>query len=308
MNQAARKDVILVVDDSPDSLGMIHHALDRAGLTALVALEGEQALGIAEKMVPDLVLLDALMPNMDGFETCRRLKRHPELAAVPVIFMTGLTDAEDVVRGLEAGGVDYVTKPVRPDELIARIRVHLNNARITRGAHTALDRLGQAAFATDRAGRWRWATPGAEERLALHGADREPRLAALATRVRRWLDHQPAPGDQSALDLDPVGPGDGAELRLRYLGDTAAGECLFRLLQRDGEEESELLRRQLHLTRREAQVLLWIAQGKTNREIGQILDLSPRTVNKHLEQVFRKLGVENRTAAAGMALRCLTSG
>ena len=109
MTPSVRKDVILVVDDSPDSLGMIHHALDQAGLTALVALEGEQALGIAEKMVPDLVLMDAVMPNMDGFETCRRLKRHPELAAVPVIFMTGLTEAEDVVRGLEAGGVDYVT-------------------------------------------------------------------------------------------------------------------------------------------------------------------------------------------------------
>ena len=96
------------------------------------------------------------------------------------------------------------------------------------------------------------------------------------------------------------------ELRLRYLGDTGSGEPLFRLLQRDGEEESELLRQQLRLTRRESQVLLWIAQGKTNREIGQILSLSPRTVNKHLEQVFRKLGVENRTAAAAMALRCLT--
>lgn len=301
MTQAARKDVILVVDDSPDSLGMIHHALDQAGLTALLALEGEQALGIAEKMVPDLVLMDAVMPNLDGFETCRRLKRHPELAAVPVIFMTGLTDSEDVVRGLEAGGVDYVTKPVRPDELIARIRVHLNNARITLGAHTALDRLGQAAFATDGEGHWRWATPVAEERLGLHGADREPRLEALATQVRRWLAQQPEPGDQSALDSDQ------GESRLRYLGDTAAGERLFRLLQRDGEEESELLRQQLRLTRRESQVLLWIAQGKTNREIGQILELSPRTVNKHLEQVFRKLGVENRTTAAGMALRCLTS-
>ena len=160
MTPSVRKDVILVVDDSPDSLGMIHHALDQAGLTALVALEGEQALGIAEKMVPDLVLMDAVMPNMDGFETCRRLKRHPELAAVPVIFMTGLTDAEDVVRGLAAGGVDDVTKPVRPDELIARIRVHLHNARMTQGAHTALDRLGQASFSTDRQGHWRWATPG----------------------------------------------------------------------------------------------------------------------------------------------------
>ncbi|MBL4722960.1 MAG: response regulator transcription factor [Alloalcanivorax venustensis] len=300
MTPSVRKDVILVVDDSPDSLGMIHHALDQAGLTALVALEGEQALGIAEKMVPDLVLMDAVMPNMDGFETCRRLKRHPELAAVPVIFMTGLTDAEDVVRGLEAGGVDYVTKPVRPDELIARIRVHLHNARMTQGAHTALDRLGQASFSTDRQGHWRWATPRAEHLLAEAGGQRDERLAQLAAHIRRWLERRPEPGDQSALDSDH------GELRLRYLGDTGSGEPLFRLLQRDGEEESELLRQQLRLTRRESQVLLWIAQGKTNREIGQILSLSPRTVNKHLEQVFRKLGVENRTAAAAMALRCLT--
>ncbi|HAV67347.1 MAG TPA: DNA-binding response regulator, partial [Alcanivorax sp.] len=225
---------------------------------------------------------------------------HPELAAVPVIFMTGLTDAEDVVRGLEAGGVDYVTKPVRPDELIARIRVHLHNARMTQGAHTALDRLGQASFSTDRQGHWRWATPRAEHLLAEAGGQRDERLAQLAAHIRRWLARRPEPGDQSALDSDH------GELRLRYLGDTGSGEPLFRLLQRDGEEESELLRQQLRLTRRESQVLLWIAQGKTNREIGQILSLSPRTVNKHLEQVFRKLGVENRTAAAAMALRCLT--
>ena len=109
MTAVQRKDLILVVDDSPDSLGMIHQALDQAGLTALIALEGLQALSIAEKMTPDLILMDAIMPTLDGFETCRRLKKHPGLASVPVIFMTGLTESEDVVRGLEAGGVDYIT-------------------------------------------------------------------------------------------------------------------------------------------------------------------------------------------------------
>ena len=74
MTPSVRKDVILVVDDSPDSLGMIHHALDQAGLTALVALEGEQALGIAEKMVPDLVLMDLEMPVMNGFEACAAIR------------------------------------------------------------------------------------------------------------------------------------------------------------------------------------------------------------------------------------------
>lgn len=80
MSQPDRKDLVLVVDDSPDSLGMIHQALEQADLTALLALDGQQALNIAEKMVPDLILLDAMMPQMDGFETCRQLKNRPPLA------------------------------------------------------------------------------------------------------------------------------------------------------------------------------------------------------------------------------------
>ncbi len=294
MSAAQRKDLILVVDDSPDSLGMIHQALDQAGLTALIALEGEQALGIAEKMTPDLILMDALMPNLDGFETCRRLKQNPMLSSVPVIFMTGLTESADVVRGLEAGGVDYVTKPVRPNELIARIKVHLNNARMTQSAHTTLDRLGQSSFSTDNAGRWRWGTPQVDQLLEKTDVERD----ALSEQVGQWLRHSPEPGQQ----LNQL-PGN---LQLRYLGQSEAGEHLFRLLHIDSDAELELLKNSLHVTQREAQVLVWIAHGKTNREIAQILELSPRTVNKHLEQIFRKLGVENRTAAAAMVIQYLT--
>ncbi|EUC68221.1 LuxR family transcriptional regulator [Alcanivorax sp. 97CO-5] len=298
MTAAQRKDLILVVDDSPDSLGMIHQALDQAGLTALIALEGQQALNIAEKMTPDLILMDAVMPNLDGFETCRRLKQHPNLACVPVIFMTGLTESEDVVRGLEAGGVDYITKPVRPNELIARIRVHLNNARMTQSAHTTLDRLGQTSFSTDAAGQWHWATPHTDQLLEKAKVER----SALADPIQRWLKHQPERGQQ----LNKL-PGN---LGLRYLGHSVSGEenseHLFRLLHHDSDAELELLKTALHVTHRESQVLVWIAHGKTNREIAQILELSPRTVNKHLEQIFRKLGVENRTAAAAMVIQYLT--
>ena len=299
MSQPDRKDLVLVVDDSPDSLGMIHQALEQADLTALLALDGQQALNIAEKMVPDLILLDAMMPQMDGFETCRQLKNRPPLAPIPVIFMTGLSDAEDVVRGLEAGGVDYDTKPVRPSELIARIRVHLTNARQTQSARSALDRFAQAAFSTGRDGRWQWATPQAEQLLNDDAGNRDKRLALLARHIEDWLARAPQPSD-----LHTVSDGDTA-FRLRFLGEVTPGEFLFRIHQHDEEEGAERLRAQLRLTPREAQVLLWIAQGKTNREIGQILTLSPRTVNKHLEQVFRKLGVENRTSAAAMALGCL---
>ena len=124
--------VVLVVDDSPESLGMLNVALNNQGYTALVALNGAQALSIAEKIEPDVVLMDAVMPEMDGFETCRRLKlQRPN---TPIIFMTGLTDVEDVVKGFEAGGIDYVTKPISPDEVIARIKTHIQTARLALSA------------------------------------------------------------------------------------------------------------------------------------------------------------------------------
>jgi PleD family two-component response regulator len=109
---SGKRDVVLIVDDSPETLSMLNDTLDAAGITVLVALEGQQALTIAASISPDIILMDAIMPNMDGFETCRRLKENPDLAHIPVIFMTGLTDSESVVRGLEAGGVDYINKPV----------------------------------------------------------------------------------------------------------------------------------------------------------------------------------------------------
>ena len=121
MTTNQKKDVVLVVDDSPESLSVINDILDQAGFTVLVALEGQQALNIANNITPDMILLDAIMPNMDGFETCRRLKASHELSHIPVIFMTGLSDTESVVKGLEAGGVDYIQKPVKGDELLARI-------------------------------------------------------------------------------------------------------------------------------------------------------------------------------------------
>ena len=134
--------LILVVDDSPDTLGMLNQAIEKANMTTLVALEGAQAIAIAKKTHPDFILLDAVMPNMDGFETCRRLKEDAELMDIPVVFMTGLSDTESIVKGFEVGGVDYLTKPINPQELIARINVHLMNARKTQSVQTALDTSG----------------------------------------------------------------------------------------------------------------------------------------------------------------------
>ena len=122
---------VLVVDDSPDSLSLINDILEKEGISTLVALEGSQAITIAEQIKPDIILLDAMMPKLDGVETCTRLKQNRELQHIPVIFMTGLTDSESTLKGLNAGGVDYIVKPVNPDELVARIKIHANNAQIT---------------------------------------------------------------------------------------------------------------------------------------------------------------------------------
>src|SRR6185312_1544119 len=111
------RDIVLVVDDSPETLSFLTDALEQHGATVLVATEGTQALELIERITPDIILMDAVMPGMDGFETTRRLKRHSALSHVPIIFMTGLSETENIVEGLESGGVDYVTKPIVLEEL-----------------------------------------------------------------------------------------------------------------------------------------------------------------------------------------------
>ena len=112
------------------------------------------------------------MPVMDGFETCRQLKANNDLSDIPVIFMTGLSDTDDIVRGLEVGGVDYLVKPINPAELLARMNVHLKNARLTKSAQSALDSTGQHLFTVSSVGDINWATPQAYALMAKAQVDR----------------------------------------------------------------------------------------------------------------------------------------
>jgi diguanylate cyclase (GGDEF)-like protein/PAS domain S-box-containing protein len=116
---------ILLVDDSPVNLGVIVESLEAHGYEVLVAVDGEEALQRVELARPDLVLLDVMMPGIDGFEVCRRLKEREHTRDIPVIFMTSLSGIDDKVKGLEAGAVDYVTKPLQVNEVRARVETHL---------------------------------------------------------------------------------------------------------------------------------------------------------------------------------------
>ena len=187
ITEPKKRDVALVVDDSPETLRLLTDALDGAGMTVMVALDGAAAMRIVDQITPDIILLDAIMPGMDGFETCRRLKRDAGLSNVPVIFMTGLTETEHIVRGLEAGGVDYVTKPIAIEEMLARIRVHLANARLTQSARAALDASGRFLLAVNRQGRIMWSTPQAQKLLADHLESDADELV-LPEPLLQWLE------------------------------------------------------------------------------------------------------------------------
>jgi DNA-binding NarL/FixJ family response regulator len=294
-----KRDVALVVDDSPETLRLLTDALDGAGMTVMVAMDGAAAMRIIDQITPDIILLDAVMPGMDGFETCRRLKRDAGLSNVPVIFMTGLAETEHIVRGLEAGGVDYVTKPIAIEEMLARIRVHLANARLTQSARAALDVSGRFLLAVNRQGKVMWATPQAQKLLSDNLGAASSDEMVLPDALLQWLEQaQTSKGGSKAVTASfPDHP----ELRLHYMGNAGANEFLLRLAKDAGHALPASFSSELGLTTREGEVLSWLSKGKTNRDIAQILGLSPRTVDKHLEQIYAKLGVENRTAAAAIA-------
>lgn len=117
---------ILIVDDSADNLGFLLEHLSEAQYRVLVALSGQEALTRLRKTSPDLILLDAMMPGVDGFETCARIKREPEWQDIPVIFMSALTESADKLEGFKRGAVDYITKPVDKEEVLARVNTHVS--------------------------------------------------------------------------------------------------------------------------------------------------------------------------------------
>ena len=299
-------DIVLIVDDVPENLSLLHDALDDAGYTVLVATHGEAALHRARQSLPDVILLDALMPGMDGFEVARRLKADFTTQHIPIVFMTGLTETEHVVAAFAAGGADYVTKPIRPAEVLARIAAHMASARQMRQARTALDAFGQATVAVRAADRRIvWQTPLARRLLTAYFGNPE---TVAPEELLAWIAAALKARGEGREAAQLLLAQDSRRLLASFHDQSGEEEWLVVLREENDGAAVETLIAAFRLTQREAEVLYWVVQGKTSKDIGDILGSSPRTVNKHLEHVFEKLGVETRTAAANLATSKMRGG
>lgn len=142
-SEESQEQQILIVDDTPANIDVLDQFLEKEGYKISVAPSGEAALDLAARIVPDLILLDVMMPGIDGFETCLRLKADTATRKIPIIFITAKNETEDIVKGFSLGGVDYITKPFRQEEVRARIHLHLKMQRLMRALEAKNTKLAE---------------------------------------------------------------------------------------------------------------------------------------------------------------------
>jgi DNA-binding NarL/FixJ family response regulator len=299
---ALNNGTVMIVDDTPGNLALLSDTLSAANYRVLVATDGQSALEQIQYLPPDIVLLDVLMPGIDGFETCRKLKENPDTAHIPVLFMTGLGELDYLLRGFGEGGQDYIVKPIRPPEVLARIEVHLAQTRNIRRAQQALDHSQFAALAVDRRGRILWLTPAAAAWLGGIGESPAAMGERLCLPLYEWFVHFLTGPHRDSPESCPLFRSS-AGLTAKVAHCHQSDEYLLLLQKAAPAWDVDSLRANMKLTAREAEILMWIARGKTNKEVGLILGSSPRTVNKHLEHIFEKLGVATRAAAVAMVMK-----
>lgn len=280
---------ILVVDDTPANLSLLLDALGEAGHEVLVAESGRSALTLLDHTTPDLVLMDLMMPGMDGIAACLRLKKRPECRTLPVIFMTAIEEPAQKLRAFEAGAVDYITKPVYTPEVLARVNAHLEIRALQR---SLADELAMRIEAEEQL------SQSLDRAVVL--ADATGRIV-FSTRLAEDLLFKYHPGRPTGRLPAPFGD----SLVVRRFAEPGRNDLQLMVLEEPGEPPGPKALMSLGLTAREAEVLYWIAQGKSNPDIATILAANVRTVHKHVEHIFQKLGLETRNAAMLSALEVL---
>ncbi|WP_426172688.1 diguanylate cyclase [Massilia sp. TWR1-2-2] len=218
----ARAPAILIVDDAPASLGVLRTMMSKQGYQTFVATSGERALSLAQRVQPDLILLDVVMPGMDGLETCRQLKGDARTQNIPVIFMSAKSDTDDIVAGFDIGAADYIGKPLRMAEVRARVRAQLQMRCTSAAQKDQADRLRMIVDAMDEglmvieaSGRIQYSNPACERHLG-YGADELAGHALSdllgATLAQEYLDYFAA----CAADPAAVHPGGAREVLIRH--------------------------------------------------------------------------------------------
>ncbi len=246
------------------------------------------------------------MPGLNGYETCACLKADPVTSHVPVIFMTALGDLDDLLKGFGEGAVDYIVKPIRPPEVLARVEAQLQQVRQVKRAEEALNHGPFAALSIDREGVISWLPAAARNWLLsiMQPSDEAESInvgGMLPSYLLEWVMLRVSEGADKGAAFESISGGQHYIAKLMPC--LNSGEYLLLLEKHQAEWNLDSLGNSLGLTPREAEILMWISRGKTNKEAGLILECSPRTINKHLEHVFEKLGVATRAAAVSVALQ-----
>jgi DNA-binding response OmpR family regulator/DNA-binding CsgD family transcriptional regulator len=311
---------VLVVDDVPENLGLLLETFSLSGFRVLVAESGESALAQLLHTAPDIILLDYRLPGIDGLAVCNAIRAKPEFLDIPILFLTALEDIDAKVRVFEAGAVDYVTKPIQPREVLARVRTHLRIALLQRelAEEVAMRREAEAQLcdSLDRAlvvvatdGRIQFATRLAQTFLAKYfpNPSRKQLPESILATTLGLRQQEAACTDNTAPSKRPItAPTLPQGLEVRLLASSNPSDSfVLEFLVSEPSKPGRLIH--LGLTPREAEVLFWLSEGKTNGEIGLILDSSRRTIEKHVEHILEKLRVENRGAAARLALSTMGS-
>jgi CheY-like chemotaxis protein/DNA-binding CsgD family transcriptional regulator len=305
--------VVLIVDDAPENLAALHDTLDESGYTVLAATSGAAALDQATRELPDLILLDATMPRMDGFETCRRLRAQQATRNIPVIFMTGPVETGETAAAFDAGGNDYVTKPIRQNDMLTRVAALLPATRQANQTRNAMDAFGNAVLAvTPHNGRIVWQTPLArqwmQEYFALKGAGGGAELRTMPLALAAWLAAT-AQARRQGHDYPPLSVMRGVS-RLEFTAADLSNNEQWMIMLREESEcaQVQALMSLFRMTLREAEVLHWLSRGRSTHDISHLLGATPQMVDSYVAQICGKLEVDTGGAAAALAMDRLRAG
>lgn len=278
MSNNANNPSILIVDDTEPNVRLLAHVVKKEGYEAMAAFSGKDALALLEKRKPDIILLDIMMPEMDGFEVCERLKAHEDYKDIPVIFLSALSETDSKVQGFNVGGVDYITKPFQREEVLARIDLHVKLRRLQKELSNKVEQLKEREETLQKLNEEK------DELMRIVGHDfRNPvtGIMGLASFLQQNVQSTP-PAQQE--DMLGIIKGSGQKLL----------ELVNGLLNKDEEARiSELSLQELDLRHLVRDMVDLHRPTAINKEINietEIDEVEPMTVDKHkVEQILSNL-------------------